>query len=317
MSGMQNVLLTNLPEKPGDGDMKDFLRVITILKHEMPEMAFVGGCISLSFCDGNLLWKVYFIIFSYHSHHHKNRCRPPKRASLHSGVIPSDWAPYKKQCIRWLSFSWRIAFCIMRKAIMPLTSTYPCVWDQPCSSNWQGHLPSPFHLLRPANTTDMMLLIHLVTCKVVSCEDINVLLSKLCEVTAILLRWYGCLVKLLHCRCLHCCIYESFADVLNEGIHVLSNRLSRYSLSLLQYLMSVKAKDPPSAKSLCSIFIGTFFVASARILSLQAEMDGFMWPKLIVPCWKTLIRSLRTGRMSWRIQMVPTFSAFTSFFKRP
>ena len=31
---------------------------------------------------------------------HKNRCRPPKRASLHSGEIPSDWAPYKKQCIR-------------------------------------------------------------------------------------------------------------------------------------------------------------------------------------------------------------------------
>ena len=91
MSGMQNVLLTNLPEKPGDGDIKDFLRVVTILKHEMPEMAFVGGCISLSFCDGNLLlWKVYFIIFSYHSHHHKNRSRPPKRASLHSGVIPSD-----------------------------------------------------------------------------------------------------------------------------------------------------------------------------------------------------------------------------------
>ena len=225
--------------------------------------------------------------------------------------------PIRNNVLDGLSISWRIAFCIMRIAIMPLTSTYPCVWDQPCSSNWQGHLPSPFHLLRPANTTDMMLLIHLVTCKVVSCEDINVLLSKLCEVTAILLRWYGCLVKLLHCRCLHCCISESFADVLNEGIHVLSNRLSRYSLSLLQDLMSVKAKDPPSAKSLCSVFIGTFFVASARILSLQAEMDGFMWPKLIVPCWKTLIRSLRTGRMSWRIQMVPTFSAFTSFFKRP
>ena len=62
------VFLTNLAEKPGDGDIKDFLRVVTILKHEMPEMAFVGGCISLSFCDGNLLlWKVYFIIFSYHS----------------------------------------------------------------------------------------------------------------------------------------------------------------------------------------------------------------------------------------------------------
>ena len=200
MSSMQNVLLANLPEKPGDGDIKDFLRVVTILKHEMPEMAVVGGCISLSFCDGNfLLWKVYFIIFSHHSHQHKNRCRSPKRASLHSGAIPSDWAPYKKQCIRWLSISWRIAFCIMRIAIMPLTSTYPCVWGQPCSSNWQGQLPSPSHLLRPANTTEMMLLIHLVTCKVVSCEDINELLSILCEVTAILLRWYGCRVKHLHC----------------------------------------------------------------------------------------------------------------------
>ena len=68
MSGMQNVLLTNLTEKPGDGDIKDFLRVVTILEHKMPEMAFVRGCISLSFCDGNLLlWKVYLIIFSYHS----------------------------------------------------------------------------------------------------------------------------------------------------------------------------------------------------------------------------------------------------------
>ena len=55
MSGMQNVLLTNLPEKPGNGDIKDFLRVVTILKHEMPEMAFVGGCISLSFLRWELI----------------------------------------------------------------------------------------------------------------------------------------------------------------------------------------------------------------------------------------------------------------------
>lgn len=151
MSGMQNVLLTNLPEKPGDGDIKDFLRVVTILKHKMPEMAFVGGCISLSFCDGNLLlWKVYLIIFSYHSHHHKNRCRPPKRASLHSGVIPSDWAPYKKQCIRWWSISWRIAFCIMRIAIILLPQHIPAFGINPAPLIDKGNYhPLPIFLGLP------------------------------------------------------------------------------------------------------------------------------------------------------------------------
>ena len=62
---------------------------------------------------------------------HKNRCRPPKRASLHSGVIPSDWAPYKKQCIRWWSISWRIAFCIMRIAIILLPQHIPAFGINP------------------------------------------------------------------------------------------------------------------------------------------------------------------------------------------
>ena len=36
-----------------------------------------------------------------------------------------------------------------------------------------------------------------------------------------------------------------------KALAYFSNRLSRYSMSLLEYLMSVMAKDPPSAKSFC------------------------------------------------------------------
>ena len=98
---MQNGFSNQSPWKAWRWRYKRLLKGGNYFETRNAEMAFVGGCISLSFCDGNLLlWKVYFIIFSYHSHHHKNRCRPPKRASLHSGEIPSDWAPYKKQCIR-------------------------------------------------------------------------------------------------------------------------------------------------------------------------------------------------------------------------
>ena len=67
-------------------------------------------------------------------------------------------------------------------------------------------------------------------------------------------------------------------------------------MSLLEYLMSVIAKDPPSAKSFCSFFIGTFFVASARSLALQAEMDGFYVGK--VDC--TLLKNFAKVTQDWK-----------------
>ena len=75
--------------------------------------------------------------------------------------------------------------------------------------------------------------------------------------------------------------------------------------------MSVKAKDPPSAKSLCSLFIGTFFVPSARSLSLQVY---------VTKVDRTLLENFNKITQDWKNVMKDTdgahFLCFHQFLKK-